>query len=99
MTTKLEMLVDYTFRNRQVGHTFTTINGLKDNDKALLIVPTKIFGKFISARYGIPMSRIISLPQLDLLRGRQNPIVIDHTALEIAFKEHMEELEKRGYEP
>ena len=82
---KLEKLVMYTSKNKRVGHTFTALAGLNNNDKALFIVATRSQTQLIN----LPIERIISIYELDKLRGRQNPILIDHFALEMAYTDHI----------
>lgn len=58
--------------HRQVGHTRTIVEGLKNNPQAKMIV-----GSSIQAHRNLPITAFSTT-----LRGQNIPIVFDHTAVE-----------------
>jgi len=98
METKLEELMSYVFPFA-VGHTWTEVNGVKNNPKAVLIVATERMKKQID----LPKEQVISFGELPkALQGRQCPVVIDHALLKHLisscigyYKDKIEKLEKR----
>jgi hypothetical protein len=83
MTTRLEELIAYGFP-RAVGHTWTEVNGVKNNPKAVLIVAFEKQKDFID----LPKEQMISISNLEeKLAERRCPVVIDHFALSILVGE------------
>ena len=81
--TKLVSLLMYGFP-RAVGHTYSEINGVKNNPKAILIVANEAHKEHIKKDFGLPKEKMVSLSQIpEALIGKCCPIVIDHFALEL----------------
>lgn len=81
--TKLEELMMYGFP-KAVGHTWTEVNGVKNNPRAVLIVANEKQKRYID----LPEDQMVSIFQLHgMLIGRGCPIVIDHFALSILVTE------------
>jgi len=79
--TKLYQLMVYGFP-RAVGHTYSEINGVKNNSTALLIVADARQKDNLS-KY-LPREKMITLSEIpDRLRGLRKALVIDHFALAI----------------
>ena len=85
---KLEDILNCCF-TVAVGHTYTEVNGVKNNPKSLLVVVNK------KQDVGLPQKQIITIDEIpDRLMGRRCPIVIDHFALKLLVHSMRQEFEK-----
>ncbi len=95
---KLEMLFS-DFISRKVGNTYTVLNGVKNNPKAILIVADYVSGRALD----LPRNQTVTVASLpESLYGKHLPIIIDHDALRILvremrkhYKDKIIELEKK----
>ena len=83
--TKLEALMQY-FK-RQAGHTTAQLDGVKNTPNAKFIVATAKHGEMT----GLSKKQIACVSEIPKnLRGFNGPIVVDHYALEVLIKEHLD---------
>ena len=76
--------MDYGFP-RGVGHTYTELNGVKNNPNSALVVADYQQGR----QLGLKPDQIITISQIpEKLRGIRRAVVIDHFALTILLEEH-----------
>jgi hypothetical protein len=85
---KLELLYRHLVFSRGVGHTYTMMNGVNGNDKARVVVPHMAVGQFLK----INRNKLISLDDLDKLRGSNFPLAFDNTALIKLFGDALMEI-------
>ena len=86
---KIDEIINYLNVNRGVGHTYTEIYGLKNNDNAIAIVGNS----FHKGIMGIPKNRVITINELIQLRGKRCPIIVDHYAMLKLFEEVTKNIE------
>lgn len=91
MKSKLEIVYEYYWRNRRVGHTTAMLNGATSNPNILVLVANEAQKKYID----LPKNQMINVNNLDMLRGRKNPILVEHHALQIMYLELNNELLKK----
>jgi hypothetical protein len=85
-TEKIQIIIDYITSRKQVGHTYTMLNGAVNND-CLVMVPTRRIGDVLGL--GV---KAISLNELPKLYGTAKPLVIDNSALEILLQGALDEV-------
>jgi hypothetical protein len=73
----LEEIYFYYMSHRQIGHTTVMMEGAK-NSECLILVNDLQQGRELN----IPEKRIVSLGSLMRLRGKRQPLVIDHYAIQ-----------------
>ncbi len=73
---------------RQIGHTYTAINGVIHNKKAILIVINQQHARIIENEYPELRGRVRTL-NCSSLRSSNSPVVFDH---EVAVKTHNEKI-------
>lgn len=91
MTSKLEILDEYHRINRRVGHTTAMLNGAKSDPNILVLVAHQAQKNYID----LPKEQMISINCLDKLKGRRNPVLVEHYALQAMFSELNNELLKK----
>jgi hypothetical protein len=82
---KIDEILNYWRANRGRGHTHTTIEGAKQTG-AIVIIANKQ-QRALYEPLGIPKDKILTIHQLVSLRGRTDPLVVDHYALELMVEE------------
>jgi len=92
---RARLIIQY-LNQRGIGHTFRMLNGV--DEKSIVLARTISEGKDMVARSAdIPPKAVLSLSNLDALRGQRLPLAIDHTViielLEDLMRAHVEELE------
>lgn len=85
---KLAILVDYYFIRRRVGHTSAMLNGARSDKNIIVVVAHKAQMNYIE----LPKEQMITIGELDRLRGLKKPVLIDHLALQTMFYELNKEL-------
>lgn len=85
---KLQIFYYHLFYNRGVGNTYTMLNGAKNNPFAKVIVPTMIVAKLM----GLKPNQIISLDNLDALKGSSSPLAFDNSTLIRLFSDVLNEI-------
>lgn len=85
---KLNVLVDYYFTRRQVGHTSAMLNGARSDKNIIVVVSNKTQKDYIE----LPKEQMITIAELDKLKGLKKPVLIDHYALQVMFWELNKEL-------
>ena len=80
---KLSILSDYYFMRRQVGHTTAMLNGARSDKNIMVVVAHKGQMDYIE----LPRKQMITLAELERLRGLKRPLLIDHFALQTIFSE------------
>ena len=85
---KLGILADYYFVRRRVGHTSAMLNGARSDKNIIVVVAHKAQKNYID----LPKEQMITIAELDKLRGLKKPALIDHHALQIMFYELNKEL-------
>ena len=89
---KLDILNNYYWKNRQVGHTTAMLNGAK-SDKNILVVITRNTQK---SYIDLPKEQFINITYLqEGLIGKKNPVVVEHFALQLMWEEVRKELTKK----
>lgn len=88
---KLEILDLYFRRNRQVGHTIAMLNGAKSDKNIFVIMASNMQKSYID----LPEEQYISMRSLDRLKGKTNPILIDHFTVQLMYEEMKNALEKK----
>ena len=86
--TKSEILSDYYSVRRRVGHTTAMLNGAMSDKNIIVIVAHKAQKDHIE----LPKEQMVTLGELERLRGLKKPVLIDHYALQIIFSELNKEL-------
>jgi len=87
----IEFLEIYFTKNRRRGHTTAMLNGAKSDKNIMVIVSDHQQKNNID----LPNKRMITINELDRLKGIQKPLLIDHYALQIIFYKILNLL-KRG---
>lgn len=80
---KLSILSDYYFMRRRVGHTTAMLNGARSDKNIIVVIAHKAQERYID----LPKEQMVTLGELERLRGLKNPLLIDHHALQIMFSE------------
>lgn len=80
---KLSILNDYYFVRRRVGHTSAMLNGARSDKNIIVIISHKAQKDYIE----LPKEQMITLAELERLRGLKKPLLIDHLALQTIFSE------------
>jgi hypothetical protein len=91
---KLKELLQYYLTTRQVGHTTTMLNGIKD-DKVLIMSLTSKDAKVICQRNDKALP--ISYDAFDYtfsLRGRRMPLLIDNSAMIVLLEDALREISR-----
>lgn len=78
---KLELLVEY-YSARGCGHTNLMLHGLAGSDNAILVAHTVDYGKQLARDADCDLRAVLSIDQLDELRGLHSPLAIDNFALQ-----------------
>jgi hypothetical protein len=73
----LESLYRYYFSTRGVGHTYTMLNGVVSNPKVKVVTANVAHAKTL----GLKREQVITLDNLDRLRGNNCPLVFDNYTL------------------
>jgi len=90
---KLEILDNYYRKNRQVGHTTAMLNGAKSNKNILVVVASEIQKGYLD----LPKEQMINMHNLhEKLLGRNNPILVEHYAMQLMYEEMKKELNKKN---
>jgi len=89
---KLKILHDYYFVRRQVGHTSAMLNGARSDKNIIVVIANKTQKNYIE----LPKEQMITLAELERLRGLKNPLLIDHYALQVMFSEMNKELHDKN---
>lgn len=87
----MSKLVDYYFVRRRVGHTSAMLNGARSDKNIVVVVAHKAQINYIE----LPKEQMITLGELDKLKGLKKPVLIDHYALQIMFHELNKELNNK----
>jgi len=88
----LKDLIAFYQRNIAIGHTYTAIHGIKNNESAILIVSSLRHAKMLSQQYDVNINKFIGINQnRDVLEGIRVPMIIDHHALSWLFYRNQEE--------
>ena len=74
---------------RGVGHTQALLNGAKNTPGVVIIAHNQRFANELALQCTNAIG--IGLDQLDRIRGRRNPILIDHFALDMLLDRNAEE--------
>ena len=91
MKSKLEIVDEYYRINRQVGHTTAMLNGAKSDPNILVLIAHQAVKNYID----LPKEQMISINCLQKLKGRRNPVLVEHYALQVMFSELNHELLKK----
>jgi hypothetical protein len=73
----LESLYRYYFSTRGVGHTYTMLNGVVSNPKVKVVTANIAHAKTL----GLKREQVITLDNLERLRGTNCPLVFDNYTL------------------
>lgn len=85
ITSKLQAIIKV-LSVRGAGHTYTMLNGVKNNKKAFCLVHDYNFGK----QLGLDDNQIITIDNIDIkLIGQKTPIAIDNCVLENLLRESL----------
>ena len=87
----LETLAIYYDGNRQVGHTRTMLNGAKNVD-CLVLFPTHSIAQ--TWRKEIPAARVVTLGNLQSLRGPNKPLAVDNSSMYVILSASISEIKK-----
>jgi hypothetical protein len=87
---KLESLYQYYFSIRGVGHTYTMLNGVVSNPKAKVVTVNIAHAKAL----GLKGEQVITLDNLDRLRGNNCPLVFDNYTLMCLLGEALGEINR-----
>ena len=87
---KLKDIHTYYMGTRRVGHTISLLNGTKSNKDILVLVASEAQKQNID----LPENRMVSINNLEALRGRRNPLLIDHFALQCLISELLKDLDE-----
>ena len=85
----LGTLRDYYAVNRHVGHTPAMLDGAKHSD-CLVLWPNR--GMAQHYRNDLPLSRVVSLGNLNVLRGQNKALVIDNAAMYSILSDALSEI-------
>jgi len=88
---KLSILADYYFMRRRVGHTSAMLNGARSDKNIIVVVAHKAQMNYIE----LPKEQMITIGELDKLRGLKKPVLVDHLALQTMFYELNKELNNK----
>lgn len=91
--TNLEKLVEMYGYSRGRGHTTAMLEGAKSRNAVIIVADSRQGQQIKREHKGI--KDVVSIHDLDRLRGYHGPILVDHYALQMAFWEHQEEMEKK----
>ena len=90
---KLEILDNYYRKNRQVGHTLAMLNGAKSDKNILVVFASETQKSYID----LPKEQFINMCHLnESLKGRKNPILVDHFTMQLMYWEMKKELDKKN---
>lgn len=90
--TTLTKLLEYGFI-RGAGHTYSALNGVLNNDNAILIVHDHRFAKSL----GLPKNKYLTIYDIpEGLVGKRKAIVIDNHALFLLVQNHTESIRKQA---
>ena len=94
MSDKLRRCISYISHGRGYGHTEAMIKGAENVEGCLVVVANHNQREQLEQR--LPKARIITMDELDHMRGLSAPMIIDHFALQCMFedleKEHTERI-------
>jgi hypothetical protein len=91
---KLKDIHTYYMGTRRVGHTMAILDGAKSNKDILVLVANTTQKKNIN----LPENQMVSINNLEALRGRRNPLLIDHFALQSMVSELFRDLDALSME-
>lgn len=86
---KLKDIHTYYMMTRRVGHTISLLVGAKSNKNVLVLVANEAQKQNVD----LPDNQMISINNLEALRGRRNPLLIDHFALQSMISELLKDLD------
>ena len=90
---KLEILDNYYRKNRQVGHTLAMLNGAKSNKNILVVIANNTQMNY----FDLPKNQFINMCHLnEKLKGRENPVLVDHFTMQLMYQEMKKELDKKN---
>jgi hypothetical protein len=79
---------------RGVGHTYAMLNGAKNTNQGVVVIAaTSPEATRLKMQIG-DKAVVVSLNNLESLRGLRKPVVIEHTALEMLFIEAIREIDR-----
>lgn len=82
---------------RRVGNTTALIRGLANSSDAILIAPTLMQAQEVfqvSGSWGSVSKRTASLESLKRLRGRTNPVLFEHTAVQEIAQRSLDKIQE-----
>lgn len=75
----LSGLAAYLHASRRAGHTTAMIRGAINTEHVVVLAHTHAYASQLQRL--IPGAKVISMHSIELLRGRQDPLVVDNSAL------------------
>jgi len=87
---QLTELAGYLSTVRQVGHTYTMLHGAAKSERVAIVVHNYRMGEII--KKDAPNADMVSLNNMDALRGRNHPLAFDNAALYQLFSDAVKEI-------
>lgn len=91
---KLQALVEYYDSTRSIGHTKLMLHGLTGSDGAVLLSHNADYGKKLVHDADCDIHTILTIGNVEGLRGLRAPLAIDNFALRTLFIEAVSEYSK-----
>lgn len=82
----MQALLNYFSNARHVGHTRAMIRGAANSGAVAVLVPNHRIGHHL-IKPQAPDVRIVTLSSLDRLMGARQPLLMDHTTIEILMRD------------
>jgi hypothetical protein len=89
--TQLSILLTYWQSTRQIGHTTLMLTGVVNEPRGLLLVANQDQKKYLSK--SVNKDQMITIHELQELRGVRKPLVVDHFALRVMLNDVLEKLQ------
>lgn len=84
----IRYVLDYYNFNRRVGHTTAMLNGAKSDENIKVLVHNKKY-------FDLPQDQMISINEIDRLRGNKKPLLIDHCVFGMMISELFQTIQQQ----